>query len=145
MKSYLDYGAFTPIQVAATAALTGPQDCVSEMRTLYRERRDVLVRGLTAAGWNMPSPEGSMFAWAPIPERYAHLGSVAFSKLLLARARVAVAPGIGFGEYGDGHVRIALVENTHRLRQAVRNIRAFLAADSNIAAPQTPVVASTAA
>ncbi len=145
MKSYLDYGAFTPIQVAATAALTGPQDCVTEMRTLYRERRDVLVRGLAAAGWNMPSPEGSMFAWAPIPERYAHLGSVAFSKLLLARARVAVAPGIGFGEYGDGHVRIALVENTHRLRQAVRNIRAFLAADSNVAAPKTPVVTSTAA
>jgi alanine-synthesizing transaminase len=145
MKSYLDYGAFTPIQVAATAALNGPQDCVSEMRALYRERRDVLVRGLAAAGWNMPSPEGSMFAWAPIPERYAHLGSVGFSKLLLARARVAVAPGIGFGEYGDGHVRIALVENTHRLRQAVRNIRAFLAADSNLAAPQTPVVVSTAA
>jgi alanine-synthesizing transaminase len=145
MKSYLDYGAFTPIQVASTAALNGPQDCVSEMRALYRERRDVLVRGLAAAGWNMPSPEGSMFAWAPIPERYAHLGSVGFSKLLLARARVAVAPGIGFGEYGDGHVRIALVENTHRLRQAVRNIRSFLAADSNLAAPQTPIVSSTAA
>ncbi len=132
MKSYLDYGAFTPIQVAATAALNGPQDCVAEMRALYRERRDVLVRGLVAAGWDVPSPEGSMFAWAPIPERYASLGSVGFSKLLLARAKVAVAPGIGFGEHGDGHVRIALVENTHRLRQAVRNIRDFLKADSNV-------------
>ncbi|MDE2514713.1 MAG: LL-diaminopimelate aminotransferase, partial [Rhodospirillales bacterium] len=135
MKSYLDYGAFTPIQVAAAAALTGPQDCVEEMRTLYRERRDVLIRGLHAAGWEMPSPEGSMFAWAPIPPRYASLGSVAFSKLLLDRAKVAVAPGLGFGEHGDTHVRIALVENTHRLRQAVRNIRAFLQAGSNEAEP----------
>jgi len=134
MKSYLDYGAFTPIQVAATAALNGPQECVAEMRALYKERRDVLVSGLVQAGWAMPSPEGSMFAWAPIPERYAHLGSVEFSKMLLARAKVAVAPGIGFGEYGDSHVRIALVENTQRLRQAVRNIRGFLAADSNVAA-----------
>ena len=134
MKSYLDYGAFTPIQVAATAALNGPQECVAEMRALYRERRDVVVRGLVAAGWNVPSPTGSMFAWAPIPPRYAHMGSVEFSKLLLARAKVAVAPGIGFGEHGDGHVRIAFVENTQRLRQAVRNIRTFLAADSNVAA-----------
>jgi alanine-synthesizing transaminase len=130
MKSYLDYGAFTPIQVAATAALNGPQDCVAEMRTLYRERRDVLIRGLHAAGWDVPSPDGSMFAWAPIPPRFAHLGSLEFSKQLLARARVAVAPGIGFGEHGDGHVRIALVENTHRLRQALRNIRAFLQTDN---------------
>jgi|UniRef100_A0A8J4HAG1 alanine-synthesizing transaminase len=135
MKSYLDYGAFTPIQVAATAALNGPQECVAELRRLYRERRDVLIRGLAGAGWEMPSPEASMFAWAPIPPRYAHLGSVEFSKLLLARARVAVAPGIGFGEYGDGHVRIALVENTQRLRQAVRNIRGFLQAGSNAAEP----------
>jgi len=104
---------------------------VAEMRALYRERRDVLVRGLAQAGWDMPSPEGSMFAWAPIPPRYAHLGSVEFSKLLLARAKVAVAPGIGFGEHGDTHVRIALVENTQRLRQAVRNIRGFLGGDSN--------------
>jgi alanine-synthesizing transaminase len=133
MKSYLDYGAFTPIQVAAVAALTGPQDCVQAMRELYRERRDVLLPALAAAGWTMPVPEGSMFAWAPIPPRYAHLGSVAFSKLLLARAKVAVAPGIGFGEHGDGHVRIALVENTQRLRQAARSIRAFLQADSNSA------------
>ena len=133
MKSYLDYGAFTPIQVAAVAALNGPQDCVAEVRALYKERRDVLIRGLAQAGWEVPSPEGSMFAWAPIPERYKHLGSVDFAKLLLQRAQVAVAPGLGFGEYGDGHVRIGLVENTHRLRQAIRNIRAFLHADSNTA------------
>jgi alanine-synthesizing transaminase len=130
MKSYLDYGAFTPIQVAATAALNGPQECVDEMRKLYRERRDVLVKGLNAAGWAVPNPEGSMFAWAPIPPRYAGLGSVGFSKLLLSRAKVAVAPGIGFGEHGDGHVRIALVENTQRLRQALRSIRAFLHSES---------------
>jgi alanine-synthesizing transaminase len=126
MKSYLDYGAFTPIQVAAVAALNGPQDCVDQMRALYRERRDVLVPGLAAAGWEVPSPRGSMFAWAPIPPRYAHLGSLDFAQLLLA-----VAPGIGFGEHGDGHVRIALVENTQRLRQAVRNIRTFLGNDGN--------------
>ena len=126
MKSYLDYGAFTPIQVAAVAALNGPQDCVADMRVLYKERRDVLIRGLAQAGWDVPSPEGSMFAWAPIPDRFAHLGSVGFAKLLLERAQVAVAPGLGFGEHGDGHVRIGLVENTHRLRQAIRNIRGFL-------------------
>ncbi|MDE2390113.1 MAG: LL-diaminopimelate aminotransferase [Rhodospirillales bacterium] len=130
MKSYLDYGAFTPIQVAATAALNGPQDCVEEMRTLYRERRDILIKGLHAAGWDVPSPDGSMFAWAPIPPRYAHMGSVEFSKLLMAKAQVAVAPGIGFGEHGDTHVRIALVENAQRLRQAVRNIKQFLATDN---------------
>ena len=140
MKSYLDYGAFTPIQVAATAALNGPQDCVEQMRSLYRERRDILIKGLAQAGWEVPSPAGSMFAWAPIPERYAHLGSVDFAKLLLDRAKVAVAPGIGFGEYGDSHVRIALVENNHRLRQAVRNIRAFMA-PGNVAAPNEPVSA----
>lgn len=133
MKSYLDYGAFTPIQVAAVAALNGPQDCVTEMRALYKERRDVLIRGLAQAGWDVPSPEGSMFAWAPIPPRYAHLGSVDFAKLLLEKAQVAVAPGLGFGEYGDTHVRIGLVENTHRLRQAIRNIRAFLGGASNAA------------
>jgi alanine-synthesizing transaminase len=134
MKSYLDYGAFTPIQVAAVAALNGPQDCVEQVRALYRERRDVLVRGLAAAGWEVPSPDGSMFAWAPIPPRFAGLGSVKFSKLLLARAKVAVSPGLGFGEHGEGFVRIALVENTHRLRQAARNIRMFLQAGSNEAA-----------
>ena len=126
VKSYLDYGAFTPIQVAATAALNGPQDCVEAMRTLYRERRDVLIAGLHEAGWEVPSPEGSMFAWAPIPPRFAHLGSVAFAKLLIEKAQVAVSPGIGFGEHGDGHVRIALVENRQRIRQAIRNIKAFL-------------------
>jgi len=133
MKSYLDYGAFTPIQVAAAAALNGPQDCVEQMRALYKDRRDVLIKGLIAAGWDMPVPEGSMFAWAPIPPAYASLGSIEFSKLLLARAKVAVSPGLGFGEHGDTHVRIALVENNHRLRQAVRNIRAFLQAGSNVA------------
>jgi len=135
MKSYLDYGAFTPIQVAATAALNGPQDCVAELRALYRERRDVLIRGLANAGWQVPSPDGSMFAWAPIPPRYASLGSLEFSKLLLQRAKVAVSPGIGFGEHGEGFVRIALVENSHRLRQACRSIRAFLQAGSNQAEP----------
>lgn len=138
MKSYLDYGAFAPIQIAATAALNGPQDCVAEMRTLYRERRDVLIKGLHAAGWDVPSPEGSMFAWAPIPPRFAHLGSVEFSKLLLTRAQVAVAPGIGFGEHGDTHVRIALVENTQRLRQALRNIKSFLQQDN--ASPAEPAM-----
>ncbi len=145
MKSYLDYGAFTPIQVAATTALTGPQECVAEMRELYRDRRDVLIRGLAQAGWDMPNPEGSMFAWAPIPPAYAHLGSVAFSKLLLARAKVAVAPGLGFGEQGDGHVRIAFVENTHRLRQAVRSIRGFLQAGSNEADPALSLAATAPA
>ncbi|WP_246375819.1 LL-diaminopimelate aminotransferase [Gluconacetobacter takamatsuzukensis] len=126
IKSYLDYGAFTPIQVAAVAALSGPQDCVAEMRTLYRDRRDVLIRGLHAAGWDVPSPEGSMFAWAPLPAAFREMGSIDFSKLLLKEAGVAVAPGLGFGEYGEGFVRIGLVENTQRLRQATRAIRQFM-------------------
>ncbi|WP_333673352.1 LL-diaminopimelate aminotransferase [Elioraea tepidiphila] len=126
VKSYLDYGAFTPIQVAAVAALNGPQDCVDQVRALYAERREVLLRGLAAAGWDVPPPAASMFAWAPIPERFRPLGSLEFSKLLLERAKVAVSPGVGFGEHGDGHVRIALVENTHRIRQACRAIRQFL-------------------
>jgi len=130
VKSYLDYGAFAPIQIAAAAALSGPQDSVAEMRVLYRERRDLLVKGLKSAGWDVPAPEGSMFIWAPIPEKFRHLGSVEFSKLLLARAKVAVAPGLGFGEHGDGHVRIALVENGHRIRQALRGIRGFLQGDN---------------
>ncbi len=130
VKSYLDYGAFAPIQIAAAAALNGPQDTVAEMRVLYRERRDLLVKGLRAAGWETPSPDGSMFLWAPIPEKFRHLGSVEFSKLLLARAKVAVAPGLGFGEHGDGHVRIALVENNQRIRQALRGIRSFLQGDN---------------
>jgi len=107
VKSYLDYGAFTPIQVAATAALNGPQDCIEEMRVLYKERREVLVKGLHAVGWDVPSPEASMFLWAPIPERFRHLGSVGFSKLLLEKAKVAVAPGLGFGEHGDEQCRAA--------------------------------------
>jgi alanine-synthesizing transaminase len=130
VKSYLDYGAFTPIQVAATAALNGPQDCIEEMRILYKDRREVLVKGLRAAGWEVPAPEASMFLWAPIPERFRHLGSVGFSKLLLEKAKVAVAPGLGFGEHGDEHVRIALVENNHRIRQALRGIKSFLAGDN---------------
>jgi alanine-synthesizing transaminase len=137
IKSYLDYGAFTPVQVAATAALNGPQECVREMREMYHERRDVLIGGLAQAGWNVPSPAASMFAWAPIPEKFAHLGSLEFSKLLLKEANVAVSPGIGFGEYGDTHVRMALVENVQRIRQAVRNIKAFLNADSNLPDPPT--------
>ncbi|AOX15888.1 LL-diaminopimelate aminotransferase [Kozakia baliensis] len=126
IKSYLDYGAFTPIQVAAVAALSGPQDCVAEIRDLYRERRDVLLRGLHAAGWDVPAPQGSMFAWAPLPKGLEDMGSVEFSKLLLKEAGVAVAPGLGFGEYGEGFVRIGLVENTQRLRQATRAIKGFL-------------------
>ncbi|WP_367159168.1 LL-diaminopimelate aminotransferase [Kozakia baliensis] len=126
IKSYLDYGAFTPIQVAAVAALSGPQDCVAEIRDLYRERRDVLLRGLHAAGWDVPAPQGSMFAWAPLPQGFEDMGSVEFSKLLLKEAGVAVAPGLGFGEYGEGFVRIGLVENTQRLRQATRAIKGFL-------------------
>src|SRR6266481_189715 len=127
IKSYLDYGAFTPVQVAATAALNGPQDCVAEARNTYRERRDVLIEGLSAAGWALTSPSASMFAWAPIPKDFAELGSLAFSKLLLSQANVAVSPGVGFGEHGDAHVRIALVENKHRIRQAIRNIRQVMA------------------
>jgi alanine-synthesizing transaminase len=126
VKSYLDYGAFTPIQAAATAALNGPQECIDDMRALYKGRRDVLIEGLHGAGWDVPSPRGTMFAWAPLPEAFKHLGSEEFSKLLLSEAEVAVSPGIGFGEHGDGHVRISLVENKHRTRQAIRNIKTFL-------------------
>src|SRR5438067_2022272 len=127
VKSYLDYGAFTPIQVAATAALNGPQECIGEIRERYRARRDVLIDGLRQAGWEVPPPAASMFTWAPIPEQFRGIGTLAFSKLLLERANVAVAPGVGFGEYGEGFVRIALVENRQRLRQATRNIKSFLA------------------
>ena len=131
IKSYLDYGAFTPIQVAASAALNGPQDCVEEIRQLYKSRRDVLIKGLAQAGWDVPAPAASMFAWAPIPPRYADLGSLEFSKLLLREAKVAVAPGLGFGEYGDGYVRIALVENEQRIRQACKSIKKLLGTPSN--------------
>jgi alanine-synthesizing transaminase len=126
VKSYLDYGAFTPVQVAATAALNGPQDCIAEIRERYKARRDVLVEGLHQAGWDIPSPPASMFAWAPLPPRFKEMGSLAFSKLLLEQANVAVSPGVGFGENGEGYVRIALVENRQRLRQAARNIKLFL-------------------
>jgi alanine-synthesizing transaminase len=127
IKSYLDYGAFTPIQVAATAALNGDQACVEETRRRYQERRDVLVQGLASAGWPVPSPPATMFVWAPIPERFKAAGSLEFAKLLLQEAEVAVSPGIGFGEHGEGYVRLGLVENRHRIRQAVRNIKTFLA------------------
>jgi len=133
VKSYLDYGAFTPIQVAATAALNGPQDCIDEIRERYRARRDTLVDGLRQAGWELPVPDATMFVWAPIPPDFQRLGSLDFSKLLLERANVAVSPGIGFGEYGEGFVRIALVENRQRLRQAARNIKAFLSGRNHLA------------
>ncbi len=131
VKSYLDYGAFTPIQVAAAAALNGPQDCIDQIRGIYRRRRDCLVDSLTRAGWPIPSPPATMFAWAPIPAMFAHVGSLEFSKLLLEKASVAVSPGVGFGEYGEGYVRIALVENEQRIRQAARNIRKFLSESAN--------------
>jgi alanine-synthesizing transaminase len=127
VKSYLDYGAFTPVQVAAAAALNGPQECVEEIRKTYRARRDCLLESFARAGWAIPAPAASMFAWAPIPEAYREIGSVEFAKLLIDKADVAVSPGLGFGEYGEGYVRIALVENEHRIRQAARNIKKFLA------------------
>ena len=126
VKSYLDYGAYTPIQVAAVAALDGPQDCVEEFRQIYKHRRDVLVESFGRAGWAIPSPKASMFAWAPIPEPFRDMGSLEFALMLMNQAHVAVAPGAGFGEHGDGHVRIALVENEQRIRQAARNIRKFM-------------------
>jgi alanine-synthesizing transaminase len=125
VKSYLDYGAYTPIQVAAAAALNGPQDCVAEMRATYKSRLEVLVDSFGKAGWPLQKPDASMFVWTAIPEQFRHLGSVAFSKLLVEHAGVAVAPGAGFGEYGDGFVRIALVENEQRIRQAARSVRKF--------------------
>ncbi|MFW5909508.1 MAG: alanine transaminase [Thiohalospira sp.] len=123
MKSYLDYGTFTPIQVAAIHALEGPQECKEEIRAMYERRRDHLVSGLRGAGWEVESPRATMFVWAPIPEAYRHLGSLEFAKKLLQEAKVAVSPGVGFGEYGDDHVRFSLIENEHRTRQAVRGIR----------------------
>jgi alanine-synthesizing transaminase len=126
VKSYLDYGAFTPIQVAATAALNGTDDCIRDMRDTYRRRRDVLVESFGRAGWDVPAPRASMFAWAPLPTPFATLDTVEFSTLLIEKAEIAVAPGIGFGEHGEGFVRIALVENEQRIRQAARNLRRFL-------------------
>lgn len=134
MKSYVDYGAFTPIQVAATAALNGPQDYIDYARGVYKSRRDVLVQGLADAGWDIPSPKATMFAWAPIPDAWKELGCMEFTKQLLIHAQVAVSPGIGFGEYGEGFVRIALVENEQRIRQAVRNIKKFIADSPEIIA-----------
>src|SRR6476661_2229045 len=125
VKSYLDYGAFTPVQVAATAALNGPEECIREMRAVYKRRRDVLIQSFAKAGWTVPAPTASMFAWVQIPEKFRPLGSLEFSKLLVEKADTAVAPGIGFGEHGDDYVRIALVENEQRIRQAARNIRRF--------------------
>ncbi|MDA0226068.1 MAG: aminotransferase class I/II-fold pyridoxal phosphate-dependent enzyme, partial [Proteobacteria bacterium] len=129
IKSYHDYGTFTPLQVAAIIALEGPQDCVEEIRTTYQRRRDVMVKGLRDAGWMVESPKASMYIWARIPEPYAKLGSLEFFKRLLDEAKIAVAPGIGFGEYGDDHVRIALVENEHRLKQAARGVREMFRRD----------------
>ena len=125
VKSYLDYGAYTPIQVAATAALNGPDDCIREMRATYKKRRDALVESFGKAGWDIPAPQATMFAWVPIPEKFKALGSLEFSKLLVEKAEVAVAPGIGFGEHGDEYVRLAIVENEARIRQAARNIGKF--------------------
>jgi alanine-synthesizing transaminase len=136
VKSYLDYGAYTPIQVAAAAALNGPQECVADMRATYKVRRDVLIDSFTKAGWPVPNPRASMFAWSPIPERFKHLGSVEFAKRLMEGAQIAVAPGAGFGEYGDGHVRLAFVENEPRIRQAARNLKKFL--NSNVAPDEAP-------
>jgi alanine-synthesizing transaminase len=123
MKSYLDYGMFTPVQVAAITALEGPQSCVETIRKTYQCRRNVLCDGLSALGWPVERPKATMFVWAPIPEQYRHLGSLEFSKKLLAEAKVAVSPGVGFGSYGDDHVRFGLIENEHRTRQALRGIR----------------------
>ncbi len=146
VKSYLDYGAFTPIQVAAAAALNGPEDCIAEMRGIYRRRRDVLVESFAQAGWSIPSPRASMFAWAPIPERFAELTSLEFSSLLIEKADLAVAPGVGFGEHGEGYLRLALVENEQRIRQAARNLRKFFdSADERLhnVAPKTRLAASS--
>jgi alanine-synthesizing transaminase len=133
VKSYLDYGAFTPIQVAAAAALNGPEECIQEMRATYKRRRDVMIESFASAGWAIPAPAASMFAWVPIPSKFRHLGSLEYAKLLIEKAEVAVAPGIGFGEHGDDYVRLALVENEQRIRQAARGIRKFFdAADQTL-------------
>jgi len=129
IKSYMDYGTFTPIQVAAITALEGPQDCVQEIREMYCNRRNVLCDGLNSVGWNVERPKATMFVWAPIPEQYKQLGSLEFTKKLLQEAKVAVSPGIGFGEYGDDHVRFSLIENEHRTRQAIRGIRDMIRKD----------------
>jgi alanine-synthesizing transaminase len=129
IKGYHDYGTFTPIQVAAIAALEGPQDCVAEIAARYQRRRDVLCKGLHEAGWNVDVPKASMYVWARIPEPYRDAGSLEFTKKLLAEAKVSVSPGVGFGEFGDGHVRFALIENENRIRQAVRGVKEMLRRD----------------
>jgi alanine-synthesizing transaminase len=129
IKSYHDYGSFTPVQVASIVALDGPQECVEEIRKQYEKRRDVMVKGLHDIGWMVDNPKASMYIWAKIPEYYAKMGSIEFTKRLMDEAKIAVSPGIGFGEYGDGHVRIALIENEHRLRQALRGIREMFRKD----------------
>jgi alanine-synthesizing transaminase len=145
IKSYLDYGAFTPIQVAAATALNGPQDCIAEIRSLYKARRDVLIDAMARSGWDMPAPPATMFAWAPVPPQFAALGSMAFSKILLREAHVAVAPGIGFGEYGEGFVRLGLVENDQRIRQAARGVKKVLAnADAIVSAECEAMLRGTA-
>ena len=130
MKSYLDYGMFTPVQVAAIAALEGPQECVREISDMYQRRRDVLCQGLSSIGWKIEPPKATMFVWAPIPEQYRHMGSLEFAKKLLKEAKVAVSPGVGFGDYGDDYVRFGLIENEHRTRQAIRGIRDMLRKDA---------------
>ncbi len=132
LKSYLDYGMFTPIQIAAITALEGPQDCVAEIRAMYRRRRDVLCDGLNQLGWQVEKPKATMFVWAPIPEPYRAMGSLEFSKKLLLEAKVAVSPGVGFGQYGEGYVRFGLIENEHRTRQAIRGIRHMMRRDGTL-------------
>jgi alanine-synthesizing transaminase len=135
VKSYLDYGAYTPIQVAAAAALNGPQECVAEMRGVYRSRRDAMLDAFAKAGWALPTPDASMFVWAPLPAGFEAMGSLAFSKQLVEQAGVAVAPGAGFGEHGEGFVRLALVENEQRIRQAARAVKKFLADNKEAGRP----------
>jgi alanine-synthesizing transaminase len=141
IKSYLDYGAYTPIQVAAIAALNGPQDCVEEIREIYKSRRDVLVSAMARAGWEIPSPPASMFAWAPLPAPFRAQGSMAFAKRLIEEAGVAVSPGVAFGEHGEGFVRIGLVENEHRIRQAARNVKRLLDKEVGVVTASVPLVA----
>ncbi len=138
IKSYLDYGAFTPVQVAAATALNGPEDCIDEIRQIYKSRRDVLVETFGRAGFVVPPPPATMFAWAPIPPAFASMGSMAFSKMLLEEAEVAVSPGVGFGEYGEGYVRLGLVENEHRIRQAARNIKRLMSDTQNMLSKHNP-------
>jgi alanine-synthesizing transaminase len=129
IKSYHDYGSFTPVQVASIVALEGPQDCVEEIRQNYQRRRDVMVKGLHDIGWRVENPKASMYIWAKIPDTYAKMGSIEFTKRLMDQAKIAVSPGIGFGDYGDDHVRIALIENENRLRQALRGVREMFRKD----------------